>query len=144
MLMKSYLSNRRHFTFVQNTTSKINKTTYGVQQGSILGPLFLIMYVNDLPKCFSFSTKLHADHTHLCSAHSDLKQLELMVNEADEWMRLNKLPMNHAKSMYFLTVKSLNKAEEEKRNFKIHNNNVVLHRKKSVKYLGVLLDESLE
>ena len=45
--------------------------------------------------------------------------------------------------MYFLMGKSFNKAEEEKRNFKIHINNVVLHRKKSVKYLGVLLDESL-
>jgi len=45
--------------------------------------------------------------------------------------------------MYFLTGKLFNKAEEEKRNFKIHINNVVLHRKSSVKYLGVLLDESL-
>ena len=45
--------------------------------------------------------------------------------------------------MYFLTGKSFNKAEEEKRNFKILINNVVLHRKTSLKYLGVLLDESL-
>jgi len=44
--------------------------------------------------------------------------------------------------MYFLTGKSFNKAEEEKRNFKIHISNV-LHRKTSVKYVGVLLDESL-
>ena len=70
-----------------------------------------------------------------------------MVNneliKVDEWMRLNKLSINYAKSMYFLTGKSFNKAEEEKRNFKIHINNVVLHRKTSLKYLGVLLDESL-
>ena len=46
--------------------------------------------------------------------------------------------------MYFLTGKSFNKAEEEKRNFKIHINNVVLHRKTFVKYIGVLLDESLK
>ena len=44
---------------------------------------------------------------------------------------------------YFLTGKSFNKAEEEKKNFKINIKNVVLHRKTSVQYLGVLLDESL-
>ena len=80
MLMKSYLSNRRQFTFVQNMASKINKITRGVPQGSTVDPLFFIMYVNDLPKCSSLSTKLYADDTYLRSAHSDLKQLKLMVS----------------------------------------------------------------
>jgi len=114
---------------------------------STLDPLFFIMYVNDLPKCSSFSTKLYADDTYLCLAHTNLKQLKLMVNneliKVDEWMHLNKVSINYAKSMYFLTGKLFNKAEEEKRNFKIHINNVVLHQKTSVKYLDVLLDESL-
>jgi len=109
--------------------------------------IIFIMYVNDLPKCSSFSTKLYVDDTYLCLAHSDLKQLKLMVNNelinVDEWMGLNKLFINNAKSLYFLMGKLFNKAEEEKRNFKIHINNVVLHRKTSVKYLGVLLDEYL-
>ena len=52
ILMKSYLSNRRQLTFVQNMASKINKITCGVPQDSTLGPLFFIVYVNDLPKCF--------------------------------------------------------------------------------------------
>ena len=147
MLMKTYMTNRRQFTFVQNMASKINKITCGVPQGSTLGPLFFIMYVNDLPKCSSFSTKLYADDTNLYLAHSDIKEFKLMVNneliKVDEWMRLNKLSINYAKSMYFLTGKSCNKAEEEKKNFKIHINNVVLHRNTSVKYSGVSLDESL-
>jgi len=117
MLMKSYSSNRRQFTFVQNMASKINKITCGVPQGSNSGPLFFIMYVNDLPKCSSFSTTLYADDTYLCWAHSDLKQLKLMVNneliKVDEWMRLNKLFINYAKYMYFLTGKLFNKAEEK-------------------------------
>jgi len=53
------------------------------------------MYVNDLPKCSSFNTKLYADDTYLCLAHSDIKELKVMVNNelinVDEWMRLNKL-----------------------------------------------------
>jgi len=118
-------------------TSKINKITYGVPQGSTLRPMFFIMYINDLPKCSSFSTKLNADDTYLCLTHSDLKQLKLNVNneviKVDEWMHLNKLSINYAKSMYFLTGKLFNKTEEEKRNFKIHINNAVLHRKTSVK-----------
>jgi len=64
-----------------------------------------------------------------------------MVNneliKVDEWMRLNKLSIIYAKSMFFITGKLFNKAEEEKRNFKIHINNVVLHQKTSVKYLGI-------
>jgi len=147
MLMKSYFTNQRQFTFVQNMASKINKITCGVPQGSTLGPLFFIMYVNDLPKCSSFSNKLYADDTYLCLAHGDLKELKLMVNneliKVDEWMHLNKLSINYAKSMYFLMGKSFNKAEEEKRSFKIHINNVLIHWKTSVKYLGVLLDECL-
>jgi len=43
-------------------------------------PIIFIMCVNDLAKCSSFITKLHADGTYLCLAHSKLKQLELMIN----------------------------------------------------------------
>ena len=107
MLMKSYLSNRRQFTFVQNMASKINKITCGVPQGSTLGPLFFIMYVNYLPKCSSFSTKLYADDTYLCLAHSDLKQLKLMVNneliKVDEWMHFNKLIVYKLCEIYILS-----------------------------------------
>jgi len=67
-----------------------------------------------------------------------------MVNneliKVDEWMCLTKLSIYYAKCMYFLMGKSFNKSEEEKRNFKIHINNLVLQRKTSAKYLGVLLD----
>ena len=54
---------------------------------STLGPLFFIMCIDDLPKCSSFSTKLYADDTYLCLAHSDLKQLKLMVN--NELLKVN-------------------------------------------------------
>jgi len=144
--MKTCLSNRGQFTFVPNTTSEINKITCGVPQGSTLAPLFFIIFANDQSKCSSFSTKLYADDTYSCLAHSDLKQLELMLNnesiKVDEWICLNKLSTNYAKSIYLLPGNSFNKAEEEKANFQIHINNVVLHRKRSVKYLGVLSDES--
>ena len=50
-------------------------------------PITFIIYVNDLPKSSSFSTKLHADDTYLCLAHSDLKQLKLMVN--NELLKVN-------------------------------------------------------
>jgi len=100
--MKSYLTNRRQFTFVQNMASKINKITCGVPQGSTLGPLFFIMYINDLPKCSSFSTKLYADDTYLCLAHSGIKESKPMVNnellKVDEWMCLNKLCKIHVLS----------------------------------------------
>jgi len=64
-------------------------------------PIIFVIYVNDLPKCSSFSTKLYADDTYFCFAHSILKQLKLMANneliKVDEWMRLNKLSINYVK-----------------------------------------------
>ena len=68
-------------------------------------PIIFIMYVNDLPKCSSFSAKLYVDDTYLRLAHSDIKELKLTVNneliKVDEWMRFNKLSINYAKSMLF-------------------------------------------
>ena len=60
-LLKNYLSNRFQYTVVNNTMSKMCNITCGVPQGSTLGPLLFIKYVNDMPKASKFKTKLFAD-----------------------------------------------------------------------------------
>ena len=60
---ESYLSNRFQYVRINNSRSKKAKIIYGVPQGSNLGPLLFLMYINDLPKSTCFNTTLFADDT---------------------------------------------------------------------------------
>ena len=74
--IKSYLSNRKQFVQIKDTCSEY-EITCGVPQGSILGPLLFILYVNDLQKALKQATSsLFADDTSIYYSHSDIKQLE--------------------------------------------------------------------
>ena len=101
-LLKSYLNNRLQFAVVNNTKSKFNHVTCGVSQGSTLGPLLFLFYINDIPLVSNFNTKLLADDTVLTLTNSYLKLLNKNVNsklvKIDEWLKLNKLSLNTNKT----------------------------------------------
>ena len=91
-LFRSYLSNRKQFVKLENAKSGLADISNGVPQGSVLGPLLFIMYINDLPKSSAFYTVLYADDTYLCLSHKNLDDLQHMVNveliKVDNWLRL--------------------------------------------------------
>ena len=91
---------------VNGTKSDLNKVKCGVPQGSTLGPLLFLIYVNDLPYISNFTTKLFANDTVLTMTNSCIRTLQHDVNKEltkiDEWMRLNKLSLN---SKYMLITK---------------------------------------
>ena len=102
---ESYLSNRFQYVRINNSRSKKAKIIYGIPQGSNLGPLLFLMYINDLPKSTCFNTTLFADDTYLSLSSSSLIRLETQVNnevnKVDKWLRSNKLSLNYKKIFLF-------------------------------------------
>jgi len=144
-LFTSYLTKRKQYTVVNGAKSNCRNIACGIPQGSTLGPLLFIIYINDLPLCSKFKTILYADDTYLSLSHSSLSTLQSMVNnellKVHEWMSLNKLSINYAKWMYLQTGKKIqsNSAED----FLVTLGNHQIKREQSVKYLGVIVDEKL-
>ena len=79
-LLRSYLHSRSQYVKVNDTISTLIDIIYGVPQGSILGPLLFLVFINDLPDATNFYVKLFADDTFLCSQNKSLELLESDVN----------------------------------------------------------------
>ena len=147
-LLKSYLSNRKQFTWCNNTKSENSTILCGVPQGSTLGPLFFSLYVNDLPTHTNFNVNLFADDTVLTMKDKNLLQLQKKVNcelaIVDEWMKLNRLSLNYSKSTYFIIKPAHNSKNTTLNNFNV---SIGLHKINSTnytKYLGILIDQNLK
>ena len=92
-----FLHSREQFVQYNETCSSMLKC--GVPQGSILDPLFFILYINDLLNALELSkTYLFADDTSIYYSNSDVKQLEFVLNselrKLDIWMKSNKLSVH--------------------------------------------------
>ena len=104
---KSYLSNRSQTTEIDGYVSEESVTAYGVPQGSVLGPLLFLIYINDI-QMISNKLKfyLFADDTNLLYADKNLKSLENTINKElrnlSSWLRANKLTLNIKKSHFVL------------------------------------------
>ena len=100
---KSYLDNRKQFVSIGNNTSELLNVSCGVPQGSVLGPLLFLSYINDIQNCTSvFDIHLCADESNLFYADKNLRAVETTVNNqiscVFEWLCTNKLSFNVEKS----------------------------------------------
>ena len=103
-LIDSYLSNRYCYVKINESVSSHKLIDTGVPQGSILGPLLFIIYINDIPssidKC---NINLYADDTAIYFGHSDAIHVEkILQNEmfcVYEWLKTNKLSLNLTKTV---------------------------------------------
>ena len=139
---KSYLLNRKQCVNINGINSITEIMKYGVPQGSVLGPLLFLIYINDLVLSSEFLHFLFADDTCLFLEHENQHELEIKVNREIEkvhnWLVSNQLTLNSHKSCFLLfTCKSYSE------NFSIRICNNFIKRVASATYLGVVIDEKL-
>ena len=125
--------------------------SFGVPQGSVLGPLLFLLYVEDIHQC---STKLKfylfADDTNILFAEKNLEVIETVVNtklcKLYNWLTFNKLTLNISKSNFVIFH-----PKQKKPNYKPKiclfdnekNEYATLESKEYIKYLGILIDKNL-
>lgn len=145
--LRSFLNNRTQQVRFNNKWSKLITTEYGVPQGSVLGPLLFIIYINNIIKVCpeECSIKMFADDTLIYVTGVSSEELENKMSMAfsmvEEWMDVNKLKMNADKTKYMI-IRSIRKEL---------NGNIVLKcrdgteigRVEIMKYLGIIIDDRL-
>ena len=88
---KSYLSRRKQFTYIGQMCSSMSEEEYGVLQGSVLGPVLFLIYINDLSNSVEgANVKLFADDTNKCIPGKSLSELNTKCNkylqDLNEWL----------------------------------------------------------
>ena len=145
-LLTSYLKNRYQYTNVRKFMSSYTKVSCGVPQGSCLGPLLFLLYINDISLISNFDATLFADDTCLMMADNNLKNLEhkvqIELKKVNSWLCQNKLSLNFSKTNYMLINKQPLKTCQC--NFEIVLNGITINRAHTVKYLGLFIDDNLK
>ena len=146
--LTSYLTNRSQAVCVEDELSSPMPVFSGVPQGSILGPVLFILYINDLPSCIQFSNiMMYADDTVIYLSSTTTLDIELKLNldlvNLSQWLHHNKLVLNMKKTefMTFGTRQRLAKQKCDETDISLNGQSI--KHTDTFKYLGVVLDDTL-
>ena len=143
--IKDYLKDRSQYTFVNGIKSEVKNINYGVPQGSVLGPLLFLIYVNDLHRAtLEASPKLFADDTNIFIAANNLSDLthkaNNSLNQIYQWCLANKITINLDKTNFTVFSPNKNIAPD---NLIISIGNSCIKYTSCCKYLGIFIDNKL-
>ena len=143
---RNYMSCRKQRVCLDESRSDWTEVKKGVPQGSILGPLLFLLYVNDLPRTIQNSTVMqYADDTTMTVVAKDAVILERCLEEdvekVSQWIDRNDLKLNVKKTNLMLIGRK--RREKELNEVKVEMRGQLLERSTTVKCLGVFLDIGL-
>lgn len=134
--LKDYLTNRRQKVFINGNWSNELVVTSGVPQGSVLGPLLFLLYINDLPNAVTAKSLLYADDTTFLNINNSFNTLQDIVNktikEASIWFSSNGFSINDAKTQNILFSLRQYPSSDISNEFS-----------SCVKFLGIFIDNNL-
>ena len=147
----NYLSEREQFVYIDGIKSDKRKIICGVPQGSVLGPLLFLMFINDLPNATEFLTLLFADDTTFQITGQNIETLfekcNLELEKAATWFKTNKLTLNVKKTKFMLFEGKKDKTNLEGLNLKIDDKIIDQVgsncEEKYFKFVGHVLDDQL-
>ena len=139
----SYLKNRKQYVCIDNVSSSLKVISCGVPQGSILGPLLFLLFINDLVNCSNvLNFLLFADDTNMMYSNKSLKTLVSTMNielcNLSNWFLSNKLSLNLKKTHYILFG-----GRHVKEEVNIFINKIKIEQVTVTKFLGVYVDQKL-
>ena len=144
--LTDYISNRVQRTVCNNSTSNPLEVVCGVPQGSVLGPLLFLVYVNDMSSAIGNSSyQLYADDTVVYKAGMNIDEITRQLQEdlvnLSKWCKCNKLTVNIKKTKYVIFG-----LKSQTKRIKSHSmilDNKTIERVNFYKYLGITLDMHL-
>ena len=143
---RSYLHERKQKVCINGYESELKTLCHGVPQGSVLGPLLFLLYINNLHKCINHCSTFHfADDTNLLSICENYKKkLQKQVNRdlksLQQRLQSNKISLNRDKTELIYFHKARYKAPV---NISIKLNGKKLINSYKIKYLSIYIDETL-
>ena len=146
LFFRSYLAERSQIVACNNTASNVASLSIGVPQGSVLGPVLFLLYINDVSQhIYLGKANIYADDTLIYCTGNTIDELQNLlqscVNDVSRWYKGNRLVINANKCSTMLITTKGNMQVNNVPNIKIDDN--ILNQVKSTNYLGVTINENM-